>query len=118
MNVTPNPAATICAYAAQSDPQRAAARAVADPKETLVAAMNAYLAATNEDGETRVVTDFIVTMAFINLDRRGGTTGIVHECEGAVHSLLGLTKIQDMWMVDHYAERELENDEDPEAKGY
>ncbi|MFS0718851.1 hypothetical protein ABC337_04960 [Arthrobacter sp. 1P04PC] len=56
---------------------------------------------TDECGESRVVTDYVLTAAFINLDRplADNITGYFHEARGAMHSSIGLTEIQAEWLA-------------------
>lgn len=69
-------------------------------KAALEAALQDHL--TDEAGSNRVVTDYILTAAFINLDRphSDNITGYFHEVRGAMHSSIGLTEIQGAWLAD------------------
>jgi hypothetical protein len=55
----------------------------------------------DECGDSRVVTDYVLTAAFINLERpqSDNVTGYFHEVRGAMHCSIGLTEIQAEWLA-------------------
>jgi hypothetical protein len=69
-------------------------------KAALEAALQDHL--TDECGENRVLTDYILTAAFINLERphSDNVTGYFHEVRGAMHSSIGLTELQGAWLAE------------------
>ena len=69
-------------------------------KAALEAALQDHL--TDEAGLNRVVTDYILTAAFINLERPAADniTGYFHEVRGAMHASSGLTEIQGAWLAE------------------
>jgi hypothetical protein len=78
-----------------------------DTKRKLQEALQEHLRDENEDGEERVVTEFVLTAAFINLSRPADSVhGYFHECHGPIHAVMGLDNIQSGWLEEFYAEPE------------
>ena len=69
-------------------------------KAALESALQDHL--TDECGPSRVVTDYILTAAFITLERPASdnVTGYFHEVRGAMHSSIGLTELQGAWLAE------------------
>ncbi|SDW33427.1 hypothetical protein SAMN04487912_102366 [Arthrobacter sp. cf158] len=82
-------------------------------KAALEAALQEHL--TDECGPQRVMTDYILTMAYINLDRplSDNVTGYLHDARGAMHSTIGLTELQGAWLADGGGSNDPDDSLDP-----
>lgn len=80
----------------------------AETKQKLEEALQEHI--TSESGEGRIITDYVTTVAFINLNGEQGLTGYFHEVRGARHSIEGLTVMQQNWLCDGAGN---DPDEDP-----
>lgn len=69
-------------------------------RDHVLQAIDYYLAETSDDSDNRMTTDFMITAAFINLSAPADppSTGYVHICKGASHSLQGLNILESAWL--------------------
>lgn len=78
----------------------------AETKEALEAAMQEHI--RDEAGPNRMLGDYIMTMAYINLEEGPGRTGYYHEVRGPMHGSLGLTEMQGIFLSEQIGDDEPE----------
>lgn len=74
----------------------------AETRAALEAAIQAHI--TDECGDARALTDWVVCAGFVNLDSPADRSrhSYIHASEGPAHSVMGLVNMLSIWKEDEF----------------